>query len=156
VAGAPAAQAGRAGGGVGAAPDPPASPWRPSGASGVQELPGDVARSIRQRLALLPAAAARQVAAAAVAGRRIEAPTGEVLATWLGLELDECAEALRAALQARLLVEEGEDGYRFANDLIYEAAAAELGAWRRRTAHRVIAEALEAQLTREERRAAVG
>jgi tetratricopeptide (TPR) repeat protein len=51
--------------------------------------------------------------------------------------------ALEALCQARLLVEEGEDAYRFAHDLIREVVEAKLSTARRQMVHRRVAEALE-------------
>lgn len=115
------------------------------------EVPWDAAQSIRQRIALLPPAAAGLLGSAAVAGRRVDLAMLEALAGWLGLEHRTASEALAAALHARLLLEDGDAAYRFAHDLIREVAAADLGAWQRRGAHREIAEALEIRLTPNER-----
>ncbi|HEX6800339.1 MAG TPA: AAA family ATPase [Ktedonobacterales bacterium] len=121
--------------------------------SGADEeaVPWDAAQSIRQRLALLPAGAEALLGSAAVVGRQVGRPILEALAAWLNLEPRSAATMLAAAQHARLLLEDGDAAYRFAHDLIREVAAADLGAWRRRTAHGVIAEAMEAQLTEPER-----
>jgi tetratricopeptide (TPR) repeat protein len=59
--------------------------------------------------------------------------------------------ALESLLHARLLIEKDDATYHFAHDLIREVAAADLGAWRRHAAHRIVAEALEASLSERER-----
>jgi transcriptional regulator with XRE-family HTH domain len=124
-----------------------------SGMEGLPEdaLPWDAAQSIRQRIALLPVSTADLVRLAAVAGRQVERATLEALAAALRLDGQATAAALEAALHVRLLLEESDAAYRFAHDLIREVASADLGAWRRRAAHRIIAEALEAHLTERER-----
>ncbi|HKS71338.1 MAG TPA: AAA family ATPase, partial [Ktedonobacterales bacterium] len=114
-------------------------------------VPWDAAQTIRQRIALLPAGARELLGTAAIAGRRIERPVLEALIAWLSLDHNAGALVMAAAVQARLLLEAGGDAYRFAHDLIREVAAADLGTWRRRPAHRVIAEALEASLAEQER-----
>ena len=105
-----------------------------------QGVPWDLTAGVRQRLALLPAAGQEILGAAAVAGRSVsrallvaiaEQPLHEVL---LGLE---------AACRARLLLEDGEDGYAFAHDVIREVLEADLGAARRAVLHLRVAEALE-------------
>ncbi len=115
------------------------------------DVPRDVAQSIGHRLGRLPEAAGNLVRATAVAGRSVGQATVEDVAAWLGLETGVATAAMEAAHQARLLVEDGQDGYRFAHDLIYEVAAAELGTWRRRDAHCVIAESLERHLSQHDR-----
>ncbi len=69
---------------------------------------------------------------AAAAGQ----PEGAVLA---GLE---------AACRARLLLEDGEDGYQFAHDVVWEVVEADLGAARRAVLHGRVAAALEADPAR--------
>jgi hypothetical protein len=58
-----------------------------------------------------------------------------------GLAEGEVVVALEAACKARLLVEMGEDGYAFANDLTCEALAGALSAARRKALQRQIAAA---------------
>ncbi|WIG57533.1 MAG: hypothetical protein OJF49_000277 [Ktedonobacterales bacterium] len=124
--------------------------------AGRDTVPWDAAQSIHQRIALLPAGARELLGAAAIAGRRIEPSVLEALIAWLSFDRNAATRIVTAAVQARLLLEAGDDAYRFAHDLIREVAEADLGAWRRRAAHRVIAETLEASLaeTARDRRAA--
>jgi transcriptional regulator with XRE-family HTH domain/tetratricopeptide (TPR) repeat protein len=105
-----------------------------------EEVPWDVVQGVRQRLALLPEPARLILGAAAVVGRRAtralllaaaEQPEEAVL---LGLD---------AACGARLLREDGDDAYAFTHDVIREVVEAELGAARRASLHRRVAEALE-------------
>jgi tetratricopeptide (TPR) repeat protein/transcriptional regulator with XRE-family HTH domain len=117
----------------------------PGGASGSHKggVPWSAAASIRQRVAILPETTQELLGAAAVVGRR--APRAVVLAVAAadGLSEREALAALDAACRARLLVEEGEEDYQFAHDLIQEAVAAELSTARRAALHRQVAEALE-------------
>jgi len=55
----------------------------------------------------------------------------------------EVLEALEAACQARLLLEEGEAAYTFAHDLVREVIVADLSAARRAWLHRQVAQTLE-------------
>jgi transcriptional regulator with XRE-family HTH domain/tetratricopeptide (TPR) repeat protein len=114
-------------------------------------VPWDAAQSIRQRIAILPAGASELLGTAALAGRHIEQPVLEALIAWLSLDHNAANLVVAAAVQARLLLEADGDAYRFAHDLIREVAMVDLGTWRRRAAHRVIAEALEASLADQER-----
>jgi tetratricopeptide (TPR) repeat protein len=103
-------------------------------------IPADVAASVLQRLALLPAAAQELLGVAAVLGRTMR---GDLLAAASDLPEGERITSLEAICQAHLLLEEGEDAYRFAHDLIREAVEAKLSAARRRMLHRRVAEAFE-------------
>ena len=103
-------------------------------------VPWDAAQAVQQRVALLAAAGQEILGAAAIVGRRVPCtllvavagqPEGTVLA---GLE---------AACRARLLLEDGDDAYVFAHDVIREVVEAGLGAARRAVLHRRVAEALE-------------
>lgn len=123
---------------------------QPGRAAGLAAAPWDAAQSIRQRIALLPPGASELLGAAALAGRRIERQVLDALIAWLSLDHNVAAQVVVAAVQARLLVDAG-GAYRFAHDLIREVASADLGAWRRPGAHRVIAEALEASLAEKDR-----
>ena len=103
-------------------------------------LPWDVAQGIRQRVAVLPEGARAVLGAAVVVGRVIPyALLVEVAAQ----PEEQVLDALEAAGQARLLVEESADSYRFAHDLIRELVEADLGPGRRIVLHRRVAEALE-------------
>jgi tetratricopeptide (TPR) repeat protein/transcriptional regulator with XRE-family HTH domain len=105
-----------------------------------EQIPADVAESVLQRLALLPAAAQDLLTVAAVLGRRVH---GDVLAVASDLTEDERIASLEELCWACLLVEEGDDAYRFAHDLIREVLEAALSTARRRMLHRRVAEALE-------------
>jgi tetratricopeptide (TPR) repeat protein len=107
-------------------------------------------------VALLPEGSAELLAVAAVGGRAIEHATVEAVAARLGHEPYATLQALEAALASRLLLEQGEVAYGVAHDLIREAVLADLGASRRRTLHRLVAEALETSLSEEERRRRAG
>ncbi len=107
---------------------------------GDEYIPADVAASVLQRLALLPAAAQDLLGVAAVLGRTMQ---GDLLDAASDLPEGDRITSLEAICQARLLVEEGEDAYRFAHDLIREVVEAKLSAARRRRLHRRVAEALE-------------
>ena len=124
--------------------------------TGRDAVPWDAAQSIHQRMALLPAGARELLGAAAIAGRHIERPVLEALITWLNLDLNTATVVMAEAVQARLLLEAEDDGFRFAHDLIREVAEANLGPWLRRATHGVIAEALAASLAEKDldRRAA--
>jgi transcriptional regulator with XRE-family HTH domain/tetratricopeptide (TPR) repeat protein len=106
------------------------------------QIPADVVESIFQRIALLTPTAQELLGVAAVLGRTMR---GDVLALASDLAEGERIAALEAICQARLLVEEVDDTYRFAHDLIREAVENNLSAARRRMMHRRVAEALEQQ-----------
>jgi tetratricopeptide (TPR) repeat protein len=95
---------------------------------------------VRQRVALLPAAGQEVLGAAAVVGRYA---SRTLLAAVAGQPEEAVVAGLEAACRARLLVEEGEDGYTFAHDVIREVVEADLGAARRALLHRKVAVALE-------------
>jgi tetratricopeptide (TPR) repeat protein len=67
------------------------------------------------------------------------------LAQVTGISDEEVLRAVEAALQARLLAEDGSSGYCFTHDLIRETIEHALSAARRRLLHRRIGEALERQ-----------
>jgi transcriptional regulator with XRE-family HTH domain/tetratricopeptide (TPR) repeat protein len=104
------------------------------------DVPWDVAQSIRQRVAALPAEAREVLGAAAVIGRTI--PLTLLLAV-AGHDEDAVLDAIDAAQAARLLEEAGPADYRFAHDVIGEVIDADLGAGRRTILHRRTAQALE-------------
>jgi tetratricopeptide (TPR) repeat protein len=107
------------------------------------DMPWNVAHSIRQRVAALPTLAQEMLGVAAVIGR--VAPRALLSAVVARPDLD-MLTALDAAGQARLLVEEGPHAYQFAHDVVREVVEADLGAARRGMLHRLVAEALEARL----------
>ncbi|HEX3271466.1 MAG TPA: AAA family ATPase [Ktedonobacterales bacterium] len=107
-------------------------------------VPADVAQSIRQRVDALPPVVRELLGAAAVIGRR----TPRLLLLAVARELDyrerKTLDALEAAVRARLLLEDGEDGYQFAHDLVREVIGQDLSAARRAALHRHAARRLEA------------
>ncbi|HEV2459993.1 MAG TPA: AAA family ATPase, partial [Ktedonobacterales bacterium] len=105
-----------------------------------EDIPADVAESILQRLTLLPTAAQDLLGVAAVLGRTMQ---GDLLGAASDLPEGDRIASLEAVCQARLLVEEGDDAYHFAHDLIREVVEAKLSTARRRMLHRRVAEALE-------------
>ena len=105
-----------------------------------EAIPADVAESVRQRVALLPTSAQSLLGVAAVLGRTLE---GDLLGAASDLPEADRITSLEAACRARLLVEESDDAYRFAHDLIREVVEARLSTARRRMLHRRAAEALE-------------
>jgi tetratricopeptide (TPR) repeat protein/transcriptional regulator with XRE-family HTH domain len=111
------------------------------GGDGAQadSVPWDVAQSVRQRVAALPGAAREVLGAAVVAGRGV--PPALLLRIAARPEREVLA-ALDAATGARLLVEEEDQTYGVAHDLIAEVVEADLGAARRQALHRAVADAL--------------
>ncbi|MGH2409599.1 MAG: ATP-binding protein, partial [Chloroflexota bacterium] len=103
-------------------------------------IPWDLAQGVRQRVALLPEAARHILDAAALVGRRVPRA---LLAATAGQPEEEVLAGLEAGCRARLLVEEGEEDYVFAHDVIREVVEAGLGAAGRASLHRRAAEALE-------------
>jgi tetratricopeptide (TPR) repeat protein len=116
---------------------------RTANESGVDTIPWNVTQSIRQRVATLSDGARELLGVAAVAGRVVSSTL--LVSVLNSLERDEAAilPALATACAARLLVEEGDEAYAFAHDLIREVVEADLGAAKRRMLHRRLAEALE-------------
>ncbi len=106
-------------------------------------VPADLAQGVRQRVALLPPAGAEILAAAAIVGRRVP---HALLVRVAQMPEEAVLAGVDAACQARLLLEEGDDAYSFAHDVIREVVEADLGAARRALLHRTVAAALEAQL----------
>jgi tetratricopeptide (TPR) repeat protein len=106
----------------------------------VEDVPADVAGSIRQRVAALPDAAQELLGVAAVVGRVVP---GNLLAATIALPEGEVIASLESVCQARLLLEDGEESYRFAHDLIREVVETDLSAARRKMLHRRVAQALE-------------
>ena len=105
---------------------------------GTDEVPWDLAQSIRQRLAALPEQTREVLGTAAVAGRVVEPP----LLTALHGE-HAVLDMLDSACGARLLVEHGDDAFAFAHDVVREVVEADLGPARRKMLHRRLAAALE-------------
>jgi tetratricopeptide (TPR) repeat protein/transcriptional regulator with XRE-family HTH domain len=105
-------------------------------------VPWTVAQVIGQRVAALPGPAKELLSIAAVAGRVVP---HTLLAQVTGSDDEQVLEAVETALEARLLAEDGPDGYRFTHDLIRETVENGLSAARRRLLHRRIGQALEYQ-----------
>ena len=105
-------------------------------------VPWTVAQVIGQRVAALPGPAKELLSVAAVAGRVVP---HTLLAQVTGSDDEQVLEAVETALEARLLAEDGTDGYRFTHDLIRETVENGLSAARRRRLHRRIGQALEYQ-----------
>jgi predicted ATPase/DNA-binding XRE family transcriptional regulator len=106
------------------------------------QLPGTVAQSIRQRLALLPEAARELVNVIAVSGRELAVPVLLAVASQTGLQPAETLGALEVAVQAGLLVEEERNRYAFTHDLIREVAVMDVGVARRATLHGWVGKAI--------------
>lgn len=105
-------------------------------------VPWTVAQVIGQRVAALPGPAKELLSVAAVAGRVVP---HALLAQVTSSDDEQVLEAVETALEARLLAEDGPDGYRFTHDLIRETVENGLSAARRRRLHRRIGQALEHQ-----------
>ncbi len=105
-------------------------------------VPWTVAQVISQRVAALPSPAQELLSVAAVAGRVVP---HRLLAQVTGSDDDQVLRAVETTLEARLLAEDGPDGYRFTHDLIRETVGNGLSAARRRRLHRRIGQALECQ-----------
>jgi predicted ATPase/DNA-binding XRE family transcriptional regulator len=104
-------------------------------------VPWTVAQVISQRVANLPGPARDLLSVAAVTGRVVP----HTLLAAVGRDDEQVLQAVEAALEARLLAEDGPDRYRFSHDLIRETIENGLSAARRRLLHRHIAQALERQ-----------
>lgn len=104
------------------------------------KLPWTVAQVTRQRVLALPGPAQDLLTVAAAVGRVVP---HRLLVRVTGRTDDEVIEAVEAALDARLLAEDGQAGYRFTHDLIRETIEDGLSAPRRRLLHRRIGETLE-------------
>lgn len=105
-------------------------------------VPWTVAQVIGQRVAALPSPAQELLSVAAVAGRVVP---HALLAQVTGSDDEQVLQAVETTLEARLLAEDGPDGYRFTHDLIRETVGNGLSAARRRRLHRRIGQALERQ-----------
>src|SRR5579884_1496991 len=108
-------------------------------AGGTETVPWDLAASIRQRVAQAPDAA-EVLGIGAVVGRRV--PRALLLAVSRQPE-ERVLAGLDAAVRARLLLEDGPDGYLFAHDVIREVVEEDLGAAQRSVLHGRVAEVLE-------------
>ena len=113
--------------------------------SGPDDVPWDIAETVRQRVAVLPDVARELLAAAAVVDRTIARATLVAVAARHGRDEPDALLALDAACRARLLKEVGEEDYRFAHNLIREVIWGDLSAAQRALLHRQIADALERQ-----------
>jgi predicted ATPase/DNA-binding XRE family transcriptional regulator len=103
-------------------------------------VPWNLAQAIRQRVALLSPEGRELLALAATVGRRIP----RTLLAAITTQSEEAMLAgLEGACKARLLLEDGDAGYIFAHDVIREVVEGDLGAARRATLHRRVAEAQE-------------
>jgi tetratricopeptide (TPR) repeat protein len=110
------------------------------GAGSPESVPWNAAQTIRQRVAALPEQARELIGMVAVAG---DVVTRRMLLAAGAQSEPELLAALDAACHARLLMEEGEEGYRFTHELIREVVAGDLSAARRAALHRRLAEAVE-------------
>ena len=111
-----------------------------TGLNAVPAVPWDVAEGVRQRMALLPVAGREILGVAAIVGRRVPRT---LLVAVAGQPEEVALVGLEAACRARLLLEDGDDAYAFAHDVIREVVEADVGAARRAVLHRKVAEALE-------------
>jgi tetratricopeptide (TPR) repeat protein/transcriptional regulator with XRE-family HTH domain len=109
-------------------------------AGATEAVPWDLGQGVRQRVALLPEAARQVLGAAAVAGRRV---SRALLTATAGQAEEQVLAGLEEACRVRLLLEEGDDAYVFAHDVIREVVEADLGSARRSALHRRVAETLE-------------
>lgn len=116
---------------------------RAEGPGRAEEVPWNVAQSIRQRVAALPVTAQELLGVAAVIGRQMKRTVLVAASTPSGQDEGALVEVLEEVAQAHLLVEAGEDAYQFPHDLIREVVLSDLSALRRRHWHAQIAAALE-------------
>jgi tetratricopeptide (TPR) repeat protein/transcriptional regulator with XRE-family HTH domain len=110
-----------------------------TGEQAAEEVPWDVAQSVRQRVAALPESVGAVLGAAAVVGRVV--PPAVLLVAAARPE-EEVLEALEAACRARLLVDV-EQAYHFTHDVIREVIETDLGTARRLVLHRRVAQIIE-------------
>ncbi|HEX3190505.1 MAG TPA: AAA family ATPase [Streptosporangiaceae bacterium] len=109
--------------------------------SGQEGIPPGVHEAMELRFAGLPGAAAAALRTAAVIGQRFSAG---LVALVSGPPPAAVAEALGAAVRARVVSQDGTGTYRFAHDLFREYAYDQLPAAERAGLHRRIGQALEA------------
>jgi transcriptional regulator with XRE-family HTH domain len=102
-------------------------------------VPWTVAKVVRQRVLAMPSAVQQLLDVAAVIGRVVP---HRLLVQVTESSDEEVLQAVEAALEARLLAEEGQS-YTFTHDLIRETIEHGLSAGRRRLLHRRIGETLE-------------
>jgi tetratricopeptide (TPR) repeat protein/transcriptional regulator with XRE-family HTH domain len=122
---------------------PRETPATPRTVATAEEIPWNVAQTVRQRAAALPQGAQVLLAVAAVVGRI--AP-GEVLlavAERVGQTRWQTLDAIEDCCRAGLLREQDQAHYRFTHDLIHEVVVADLSASRRVALHQEIADTLE-------------
>ncbi|HZC04547.1 MAG TPA: AAA family ATPase [Ktedonobacterales bacterium] len=112
--------------------------------SGPDDVPWDIAATVRQRIAVLPEAA-RALLSAAAADRTIARATLLSVAERHGRNETEALDALDTACRARVMTEVGEADYQIAHNLIREVIWGDLSAAQRALLHRQIADALERQ-----------
>ena len=108
---------------------------------GQEGIPPGVREALELRFAALPGAAAAALRTAAVIGQRFSADLAALVS---GQPSGAVAEALAAAVRARVVSRDGTDAYRFAHDLFREYAYDQLPAAERASLHRRIGQALEA------------
>ena len=109
--------------------------------SGQEGIPPGVHEAMELRFAALPGAVATALRTAAVIGQRFSA---DLVALVSGQPSGAAAEALAAAIRARVVSRDGTAAYRFAHDLFREYAYDQLTAAERASLHRRIGQALEA------------
>ena len=109
--------------------------------SGQEGIPPGVHEALELRFAALPGAAAAALRTAAVIGQRFSA---DLVALVSGQPPGAAAEALAAAVRARVVSRDGIAAYRFAHDLFREYAYDQLPEAERASLHRRIGQALEA------------
>ena len=109
--------------------------------AGQEGIPPGVREALELRFAALPDAAAAALRTAAVIGQRFSA---DLAARVSGQPSGAVAEALAAAVRARVVSRDGTDAYRFVHDLFREYAYDQLPAAERASVHRRIGQALEA------------
>ena len=102
--------------------------------------PPNLVQGIQQQVTAVPPLAQEVLQIAAVAGRRV---LRRILYTVSQRPEREILPALDALLAAGLLIEDGDDGYRFSHDLIRDVVEAKLGAARCSALHGRIGVALE-------------
>jgi len=109
--------------------------------SGQDGIPPGVHEALELRFAALPAVAAATLRTAAVIGQQFSA---DLVARAVGQPPGAVAEALAAAVRARVVSGDGTGSYRFAHDLFREYAYDQLSPAERASLHRRIGQALEA------------
>ncbi len=107
-----------------------------------EDVPWEIAQTIRQRIATLPAAAHETLELAALAGPGVKRALLYASASELTDEYS-LAISLDAACRAHLLVEEGDDAYTFVHDLTRDVVLRDIGSARRAALSCRIAETLE-------------